>query len=54
MTIHGITQHWQSSPHQQGALTGPGFTTEEAVEVVEAGIFYRFTGFEVDGKNVAL
>lgn len=39
MTVQGIMQHWQSSPHQQGSLTG-GFAIgllaiEEEDEVVE-------------------
>lgn len=42
MTVQGIMQQLQSSPHQQGSLTGPGFAMEEAEEetdpLVEAGI----------------
>lgn len=50
MTLQGRMQHWQSSPHQQGNLTG-GFDTgplaieepevEEVAEVVEGGIVSR-------------
>jgi len=39
MTVQGMTQHWQSSPHQHGALTGPGLTIDVVLEVVDAGIF---------------
>jgi hypothetical protein len=43
MTVHGIQQNEQSSPHQQDVLMGPGFTIEEAAEetdpFVEDGIF---------------
>lgn len=46
--VQGMMQHWQSSPHQQGNLTG-GFATgpfaiegegevDEVAEVVEEGI----------------
>lgn len=51
MTVHGMMQHWQSSPHQQGSLTGglasgPFAATEEAeaeevedvAEVVDGGM----------------
>lgn len=48
MIVQGMMQHWQSSPHQQGSLTG-GFAIgplaidgaeepEEVAEVVEGGI----------------
>ena len=46
--VQGMIQHWQSSPHQQGNLTG-GFAigpfaidgegeVEEVAEVVDGGI----------------
>lgn len=39
MTVQGMMQQLQSSPHQHGCLTGPGFAIEEAAEeTVEAGI----------------
>ena len=49
ITVQGMIQHWQSSPHQQGSLTG-GFEMgpfatvvveeepEDVAEVVEGGI----------------
>ena len=45
--VHGIMQHWQSSPHQQGSLTGgfaigpfatEGEEVEEVADVVDGGI----------------
>lgn len=41
---HGMRQHWQSSPHQHGSLTGGlapliGEDVDEVAEVVEGGIF---------------
>lgn len=43
MTVQGIMQQLQSSPHQQGSWTGLGFAIEDAVletdPFVEAGIF---------------
>jgi hypothetical protein len=42
MTVQGMMQHEQSSPHQHPVLIGPGFATEEAVEdTVEAGMAAR-------------
>jgi hypothetical protein len=42
MTVQGMMQQLQSSPHQHGVLIVPGFAMEEAVEetepLVEAGI----------------
>jgi len=44
MTEHGKIQHWQSSPHQQGNLTGfaTPFAIDEAPlevsEVVDGGM----------------
>lgn len=51
INVHGIIQHWQSSPHQQGSLTG-GFASgpfaidgagelEVAAEDVDGGIMDR-------------
>lgn len=44
MMVHGMMQHWQSSPHQQGSLTGGleigplaiGLEDEEPEDVAEA------------------
>jgi hypothetical protein len=48
MIVHGMIQHWQSSPHQHGSLTGGFFTTpfaidgedevEDVAEVVDGGM----------------
>jgi hypothetical protein len=48
MMVQGMIQHWQSSPHQQGSLTG-GFTigpfaidgegeVEDVAETADGGI----------------
>ncbi|KAK7185923.1 hypothetical protein PSPO01_08173 [Paraphaeosphaeria sporulosa] len=45
MTLQGMMQQLQSSPHQHGCLTGPGFAIEEAAEeTVEAGIMASSAG----------
>lgn len=46
MTVHGMMQHEQSSPHQQGSLTGAltPFTSDGAGEEPEADAL-----LEVDG-----
>ena len=36
MRVHGIMQHWQSSPHQQGSFTGGFMTGAFAVDAADA------------------
>lgn len=47
MIVHGRMQHWQSSPHQHGSLTGgldigpfaiDGEVPDDVADVVEGGI----------------